>query len=81
MPLLTFVSGEKLTAAQSASVVTALATSGPARPCATVHTEVVGLFTEQNGWVLVETDGCRRVEAGDTGGWRQATPDLLALLG
>jgi len=80
MPMLTFVSGEKLTAAQSASVVTALAASGPAQPCRAAHTEVVGLFTEQNGWALVELDGCRRVTSGDTGGSRQATPDLLAQL-
>jgi hypothetical protein len=80
MPLLTFVSGEKLSAASSATVVTALAASGPAKPCTVLHADVAGLFTERNGWALVELDGCHRVEGGDSGGWRQATPELLALL-
>jgi hypothetical protein len=80
MPALTFVSGEKLTGAPSTAVVDALAASGSARPCGVAHTWVAGLFTEQNGWALVELDGCHRVEGGDSAGWRQATPELLALL-
>ena len=80
MPLLSFVSGEKLSAAASTAVVRELAASGPARPCRVAHTAVTGLFTEQDGWALVEVDGCHRVEGGDAGGWRQATPALLALL-
>jgi hypothetical protein len=80
LPVLTFVSGERLSAASSATVVTALAASGPAKPCTVPHADVAGLFTEQNGWALVELDGCHRVEGGDSGGWRQATPELLALL-
>jgi hypothetical protein len=80
MPLLTFVSGGRLSAPSSAAVVRALAASGPAKPCTVPHAEVAGLFTQQNGWALVELDGCHRVEGGDSGGWRQATPGLLALL-
>ena len=81
MPLLTFVSGEKLSVASSRAVVSALAASGPARPCTVPHTRVTGLFSEQNGWALVEVDGCHRVEGGDSAGWRQATAELLGLLG
>jgi hypothetical protein len=81
MPLLSFVAGEQLSPAASASVFRELTASGPARPCTTAHSAVAGLFTEQNGWALVETDGCHRVESGESGGWRQATPQLLALLG
>ncbi len=80
MPLLTFVSGEKLSASSSTAVVGALAASGSAKPCTVTHTEVAGLFSEKNGWALVELDGCHRVEGGDSAGWRQATPELLAAL-
>jgi hypothetical protein len=81
MPMLSFVSGEKLSTAATAELQRGLAASGPAQPCTTEHTAVAGLFTEQGGWALVELDGCHRVESGQSGGWRQATPELLALLG
>jgi len=80
-PMLSFDTGETLSAAASAAVIGALAESGPAQPCTQAHSGVTALFTEQNGWALVETDGCRRVESGESGGWRQATPELLVLLG
>jgi hypothetical protein len=79
-PLLTFRSGEKLSRASSAAVVAALDESGPEQPCTVAHTAVVGVFTEQNGWALVEADGCHRVHGADSRSWGQATADLLALL-
>jgi len=79
-PLLTFRSGEKLSRAASSAVVAALEASGPEKPCSVAHTAVVGVFTEQNGWALVEADGCHRVHGADSRSWGQATPELLALL-
>ncbi len=80
-PLLHFRSGEKLGRAASAALVSALEASGPEKPCTVEHTTVVGLFTEQNGWALIETDGCHRVHGADARSWRQASPGLLARLG
>jgi hypothetical protein len=78
--LLTFRSGERLTGTASAAVVTALESSGPVEACAVKHTAVVGVFTEQHGWALVEADGCHRVHGNTVSSWGQASPELLALL-
>ena len=74
-----FRSGEKLAPAASAKVISTLEASGPEQPCTVAHTRVVGIFSAQNGWALVEGDGCHRVHGGD-GAWRQASAELLALL-
>jgi hypothetical protein len=79
MPMLTFVAGQRPTAAQGAALAAGLEAGGPVRPCSTIHTSVVGLFTAANDWVLVELDGCHRTYGGSTQ-WRQAAPALLAAL-
>jgi hypothetical protein len=79
-PLLTFESGYKATVAQAAALSAAWKQTGPVAGCGLQHTVVTVLFTANNGWHLVEDDGCHRVLDGDNGTWGQATPELLAAL-
>jgi len=61
-PVATFVDGVTLTAAQVTQVQEQLArATAPAPGCPAGHTTLVGLFSPQGGWVLLETDGCGRV--------------------
>lgn len=79
-PMLSFVSGERRTGSAASRLVDDLEAGPAVRACSAAHQEVVGLFTPGGDWVLVETDGCRRVLGGSTSVWRQATPELLAAL-
>ncbi len=74
----TLVRGRRLTATQTASLISLLEAAGPQRPCQAQANLFAVIGT--SGSVYVELDGCQRVLTGDNG-LRQATPALLAALG
>jgi hypothetical protein len=77
---LSFTSGRHVPAATAARLAAAAAASGPVAACTKPHTRVAEVQAATGGWLLVELDGCHRVLDGDTHGWGQATPALLAAI-
>jgi hypothetical protein len=80
MPLLTFISGRRVSGTAAATLANALMAAGPVQPCQLAHTTVIGIFTSASDWLLIEDDGCHRVLDGGNNSWSQATPALLATL-
>ena len=79
-PMLTFASGRRVSTATAAALAAAAGASRPVATCSRPHTRVTGVQAATGAWLLVEADGCHRVLDGDTNGWGQATPALLAAL-
>jgi hypothetical protein len=79
-PMLSFVSGRRVSATTAARLAAAVAASGPVGACTEPHSRITVVQAETSGSVLVEDDGCHRVLDADTGGWGRASPALLAAL-
>jgi len=81
MPMLSFLSGTKLSGDAATKISAQLAATTQVQPCQLKHTSVALLFVPSGNDYLIEEDGCHRIVDGNNSAWGQASPDLIAAIG
>jgi hypothetical protein len=81
MPMLSFLSGTKLSGDVATKISAQLAATTQVQPCQLKHTSVALLFLASGNYYLIEEDGCHRIVDGNNSVWGQASPDLMSAIG
>lgn len=74
-----FSSARTVTGAAVTTLADALAQAGPAAPCTASNTRFAVLMAQQSSWLIVELDGCQRLQRSD-GTLSQLQPSTIKLV-
>lgn len=74
-----FSSTHTVTGGAVTALADAIAQAGPAAPCTTSNTRFAVLMARQSSWMIVELDGCRRLQRSD-GTLSQLQPSTIKLV-